>query len=86
MVAENRREKDEAKKETANKTAAHKVCLQHKKSEAFQQCQDCMDNISSPSEGNVLNALFSYLSAPSRAPLSASEVSWATSQIKEGQQ
>ena len=59
MVAENRREKEEVKKETAKKTAARKVCLQQKLSEAFQKFQDCMDNILSPSEIIMLIALVS---------------------------
>ena len=79
MVYVNRREKDEAKKETASKTATHKVCLQYKQPEDFQWCQYCMDNILSPSEGNFLNALFPYLLTPSRVPLAALEVSWAAS-------
>ena len=45
-VAENRREKKEAKKETGNKTAAQRMCLQQNISEAFQKSQDSMYSIS----------------------------------------
>ena len=62
MVAENRREKEEVKKEIAEKKAICKVCLQQKQSKAFRKCQDCMDNISSPSEETVVITLI-YLSA-----------------------
>ena len=51
LVAENRREKEEAKKETAKKTATRKLHLQQKRSEAFQKCQDFMNSLSpSPTE------------------------------------
>ena len=59
MVAGNRREKEETNKEISNKTATCKACLQQKWSEAFKKCQDCMDNISSPSEVTMFIALIS---------------------------
>ena len=36
LVADNRREKEEAKNKTSKKIAAWKLCLQKKRSEAFQ--------------------------------------------------
>ena len=42
LVAENRREKEEAKKETAKKTFIRKFNLQKKRYEAFQECQYSM--------------------------------------------
>ena len=59
MVADNIRQKEEVKKKTAKEMVARNVCLRHKRSEAFQRCQDCMDNISSPSEEAILKALVS---------------------------
>ena len=45
ILDDNKREKEEAKKETSKKTAACKACLQQKRFEAFEKLQDCMDNI-----------------------------------------
>ena len=49
LVAENRREKEEAKKETANNTSTQKLYPQQKQCEYFQKCQESMNIIlSSP--------------------------------------
>ena len=42
LVAENRREKEEAKNLTAKKTATQKLYLQQKRSKYFQKFQYCM--------------------------------------------
>ena len=47
QVADNRREKEEAKKETAKKTATRKVHLQLKRSEDFYRCIKSMNSLSS---------------------------------------
>ena len=47
QVAENRREKEEAKKETANNTSTKKVHLQLKRSEAFDRCIKSINSLSS---------------------------------------
>ena len=47
LVAENRREKEEAKKETEKKTFTRKLHLQQKRYEDFQKCQDSMNSLSS---------------------------------------
>ena len=46
LVADNRRENEEAKKETAKKTAPQKLYLQQKKYKSFQKCEDSMDSLS----------------------------------------
>ena len=46
LVADNSREKEE-KNETANNTAAWKLCIQQKWSQAFKKYQDSMKSISS---------------------------------------
>ena len=43
LVADNSREKEEAKQETPNKTATPKLHLQQKRSKDFQKCQDSMN-------------------------------------------
>ena len=45
MMAENRREKEEAKKETENKAPPHKDCIQQKRYEDYQKFQYCMDSL-----------------------------------------
>ena len=47
LVAENRKETEEAKNETAKKTSTIKLHLQQKRCEAFQKCQHSMNNLSS---------------------------------------
>ena len=47
LVAGNRREKEEAKKETAKKTFTQKLNLQQMRCEAFQKFQDSMNSLSS---------------------------------------
>ena len=47
QVAENRREKEEAKKETENNTSTKKVHLQLKRSEAFDRCIKYINSLSS---------------------------------------
>ena len=61
MVTDNRIEKEEEKKETTKNMVVREVCLQHKQSKSFDQCQDCMGNISPPSEETVFKYLI-YLS------------------------
>ena len=46
-MAANRRETDEAKNITANKTATRNVLLELKSSEAFDMCIDSMNSLSS---------------------------------------
>ena len=46
QVAANRREMDEAKKITANKTAKRKILLQLKRCEAFDMCINSMNSLS----------------------------------------
>ena len=54
LVAEDRIKKEESKKETAKKISDQKLCLQQKRSEAFQKCQDSMYSLSSsPSEESM---------------------------------
>ena len=47
LVAGNRREKEEAKKETAKKTFTQKLNLQQKRCEAFHKFQDSMNSLPS---------------------------------------
>ena len=55
LMAENRREKEEAKKETAKKIATPKLHIQQKRYEAFQKFQDSMKSLlSSPTEELML--------------------------------
>ena len=46
LVAKNRREKQEGKKETAKKTLIRKFHLQQKRYEDFQKSQDSMSSLS----------------------------------------
>ena len=58
MADENKRKNDETKKETGNKTAARKACLQQKRYKTFQKYQDCLYSLSpSPYEETMLIAL-----------------------------
>ena len=47
LVAKNRREEEEAKKETVKKTATRNFHLQQKQYEAYQKCQESTNSLSS---------------------------------------
>ena len=71
--------------ETAKKIAARKICIQKYIFKDFQRCQECMGNISSPSEKSLSLPSFSSPPTPSRNHLPTLQEIFVTSQIKEFQ-
>ena len=85
QVATNRREMDEAKKITENKTATRKVLLQLKRSEAFDMCINSMNSLSSSTTDEyMLTQLLRNHPTPSRMPLYTLEENWPNGLINEG--